>query len=188
MKLLDRLRSIIAQGESVASDELETVVPAARNFFPKWRAYSITKKVLAVTIPLALLGGLYAVGINGLQAAARHVFRDGDRPIVTQAEFKKLKGDVDKLRDDLAAKATKDDVAGAVKASSDALSQSLKANGPTMLEFNQLQDDVRQMQIEQEAARKKPAKASRITTGSTPPKKAKASPSLTDPSTWQILP
>jgi hypothetical protein len=181
MKLIDRLRSIIAQGESVASDEIQATVPAARAFFPKFKNYSLTSKIFAVLIPAAILAGLYAVGINGLQAAAHHVFREGDRPILTQADIKHLQSQVDKLREDLDAKASKADVDKAVKASSDALVQTVKANGPTMLEFSQLQDDVRQMKAENEAARKKPAKPSRVTTRSKAPQ-----PSLADP--WSLLP
>jgi hypothetical protein len=189
MTLLDKLRSIIAQGESVASDEFEVAVPAARNFFPKWKAYSRTKKALAVALPAVMLLLLYAVGINGLQAAARHVFRGGDRPVLTQADLKGLRDQVATLRKDLDAKPSQRDVE-AVKASIGVAVESQKASSPTTLEFSQLQDDVRQLQTEFEAFNKKPAP---ITTGSIAPKKkkpapAKISPSLTDPSSWTILP
>jgi hypothetical protein len=190
MKLLDKLRSIIAQGESVASDEFEVAVPAARNFFPKWQAYSRTKKVLAVALPALTLVLLYAVGINGLQAAARHVFRGGDRPVLTQSDLKPVQDAIAKIREDLGAKPSRAYVDNAVKNSSAALSRSFTTGSPNMLEFNQLRDDVRQLQTEFEAFNKRSAQ---ITTGSIAPKKkkpapAKTVPSLTDPSSWKILP
>lgn len=185
MRLLDKLRSIVAQGESVASDEIEIIAPAARNFFPKWRAYSRTKKVLAVAIPTLSLLALYAVGINGLQAAARHAFRGGERPVLTQVDIKALQDQIATLQRNLAVKPSTD----ALNASIAVAAERQQASFPTILEFNQLRDDVRQLQTELEAIGKK---ASPITTGSLSSKKKKPvpkiSPSFTDPSAWKILP
>lgn len=183
MKLLDRLRLIIAQGESVASDEIGAVVPAWRNFVPKWSSYSRTGKFLAVLIPLALIAVFYGIGINALEFAAARVFRGGggNHPVATQADIKDLQGQIDILRTDLSGKPTRSDIV--------AVKSAVAASTPTMLEFNQMQDDVHQLQTEFEAM-KKPAP---IATGSISPKKkkpvaAKSSPSLTDPSSWKIIP
>lgn len=191
MKLVDKLRSLIADGESVVSDEMGVVSPAWRNFLPKWNTYSMTKKVLAIGVPVLTVLVLYGVGLNALELAAKHTIGRmiAERPeSAIRAELASLKTTVEQLRKDVDAKASR--IAVDAKPSVEDIAGIVKANAPTMLEFNQLQDDVRQVETELGALNKKSAP---ITTGSIAPKKKrpappKSPPSLTDPSSWTILP
>lgn len=187
MKIWDWIRGKAAEGESVASDELAAVIPAWRNFLPKWQTYSKGKKAFAIGLPLVVLVAGVSVGLFGVDAVVHKITgaRDYVRgDVVTHADLEKS---LEKAFADFKSKqplpTSSTTIAQMQTAIVDLQRQAEAA--PSALEFKDYQNDIAELQAAIKALEQKKPPKNKLTTSSI---KKEPPVSITDPSTWKITP